>query len=141
MAKKRFDAVSFDQVMNDINCWLDYENDDENDLHDLNAIDSEKEDVSISVDASEEVLIEEEHEEEKEFRAEEVQNHHGRVGPPKKQLTKYRFVNSIDTSLNQENFEQLVYLNKHGNFETFTGYMGHVKDPKTESIPGKWPAK
>ena len=50
MAKKRFDAVSFDQVMDDINCQLDDENDDENDLHDLNASGSENEDFSISVD-------------------------------------------------------------------------------------------
>ena len=50
--------------MDDINCWLDDENDDENDLHDLNASDSENEDFSISVDASKEVLIEEECEEE-----------------------------------------------------------------------------
>ena len=31
MAKKRFDVVSFDQVMDDINRWLDDENNDEND--------------------------------------------------------------------------------------------------------------
>ena len=55
--------------MDDINCWLDDENDDENDLHDLNASDSENQDFSISVDAGEEVLIEEEREEEEEFRA------------------------------------------------------------------------
>ena len=120
MAKKRFDAVRSDQVMDDINCWLDDENDDENDLHDLNASDSENEDFSISVDVSEEVLIEEERKEEEEFRAEEVQNQRGRVGPPKKKLTKYRLVNSIGVSLNEENFEQLVYVNKHGNFDTFT---------------------
>ena len=128
MAKKRFDAVSIDQVMHDINCWLDDENDDENDLHDLNASGSENENFSISADASEEVLIEEQCEGEEEFRVEEVQNQRGRVGPSKKKLTKYRLVNSIDTSLNEENFEQLVYVNKHGNFETFTGYMGPVKD-------------
>ena len=29
MAKKRFDAVSFDQVMDNINRWLDDENDDD----------------------------------------------------------------------------------------------------------------
>ena len=113
MAKRRFDAVSFDQVMDDINCSLDDENGDENDLHDLNASDSENEDFSISVDASEEVLIEKDREEEEEFRAEEVQNQRDRVGPPKKKLTKHRFVNSIDTSLNEKNFKQLVYVNKH----------------------------
>ena len=134
MAKKRFDAVSIDQVMHDINCWLDDENDDENDLHDLNASGSENENLSISADASDEVLIEEEREEEEEFRAEEVQNQLGRVGPPKKKLTKYRLVNPIDTSLNEENFEQVVYVNKHGNFETFTGYMGPAKDPKTKNV-------
>ena len=80
------------------------------------------------------MLIEEEREEEEEFRAREVQNQRGKVGPPKKKLTKYRLVNSIDTSLNEENFEQLVYVNRHGNFETFTGYMGPVKDPKTEKV-------
>ena len=74
MAKKRLDAVSFDQVMDDVNCLLDDKSDDENDLHDLNVSDSENEDFSISVDASEEVLIEEKREEEEEFRAAEVQN-------------------------------------------------------------------
>ena len=54
--------------MDDINCWLDDENDGENDLHDLNASDRENEDFSIYVDASKEVLIEEEREEEEEFR-------------------------------------------------------------------------
>ena len=51
------------------------------------------------------MVIEEEHEEEEEFRAEEVQNQRGRNGPAKKNLTNYRLVNSIDTSLNEENFE------------------------------------
>ena len=107
-------------MMDDINCWWDDENDDENDLPDLNTSDSENEDFSIFVDASEETLIEEERKEEEEFHAKEFQNQRGRFGPPKKKLTKYRFVNSIDTSLNEGNFEQLAYVNKHGNFETFT---------------------
>ena len=113
MVKRKFDAVSFDQVMDDINCWLDDENGDKNDLHDLNASDSENEEFSISVDASEGVLIEEDREEEEEFRVEEVQNQRDRVGPPRKKLTKYRLVNSIDTSLNEKKFKQLVYVNKH----------------------------
>ena len=70
MAKKRFDEVGFDQVMVDMNCWLDDENDDENHFHDLDASDSENEDFSISADHSKEVLIEEEFEEEQEFCAE-----------------------------------------------------------------------
>ena len=49
-------------------------------------------------------------------------------------MTKWRLVNSIDTSLNEKHFEQLVYVNKHGNVETFTGYMEPVKDPKTEKV-------
>ena len=71
MAKRRFDAVRFDQVMDDINCWLDDENDEENDLHDLNASDSENKHFSISVDDSQEMFIEEEREEEEEFRTED----------------------------------------------------------------------
>ena len=72
--------------MNDINCWLDDENDDESDLHDVNASDSENEDFSLSVDASSEVMIEEEHVGVEEFCGEEVQNQRGRVGPPKKKF-------------------------------------------------------
>ena len=87
--------------MDDINCQLDDENEDKNDLHDLNASDSENQDFSISVDASEEVLIKEQREEEEEFRVGEVQNQRGRLGPPKKKLTKYRIVNSVDTSHNE----------------------------------------
>ena len=49
-------------------------------------------------------------------------------------MTKYRLVNLIDTSLNEKNVEQLVYVNKHGNFETFAEYMGPVKDPRTEKV-------
>ena len=49
-------------------------------------------------------------------------------------MTKYRLVNSIDTSLNIENVEQFVYVNKHGNFETFTGYMRPVKDLRTKKV-------
>ena len=41
--------------MNDKSCWLDNENDDENDLHDMNASDTKNEDFSTSLDASEEV--------------------------------------------------------------------------------------
>ena len=87
--------------MDDINCQLDDENEDKNDLHDLNASDSENQDFSISVDASEEVLIKEQREEEEEFRVGEVQNQRDKLGPPKKKLTKYRIVNSVDTSHNE----------------------------------------
>lgn len=40
----------------------------------------------------------------------------------------------MKTSFNEEKFERLVYGNKHGHFETFTRYMGSIKDPKTENI-------
>ena len=43
------------------------------------ASDSENEDFSISVDASEEVLIEQERKEEEKFNAEEVQNQRGKL--------------------------------------------------------------
>ena len=58
------------------------------------------------------------------------------VGPPKKKFTKYRLVNSIDTSLNEENFEQLVYVNKYGNFEIFTGYMKQVRTQTQRKYTG-----
>ena len=45
----------------------------------------------------------------------------------RKQLTHKRLVQSIDCSLDERNFEAIVYLNINENFQTLTGYLG----PKT----------
>ena len=66
MAKKRVsDVVSFSRVMNDIDNWLDEEeNNDEDDLHELNGDNSDNEDLSVNIDSSEPSLIEDELDEE-----------------------------------------------------------------------------
>ena len=48
-------------------------------------------------------------------------------------MSKYRSVNSTDTSLSDKIFEHLVYVIINGNFETFTGYMGPVIDAKKKN--------
>ena len=121
--------------MDNIKTWLDQEeNDDEGDLRDLNEGDSNNEGFSVDVDSGEQNLIQVELGEGEAFHVEEVLFDHRRVGPPKKKLTKYRLVNSFDTSLNEENFEGLVYVNRDENFETFLGYMGPENHPKIEKV-------
>ena len=48
----------------------------------------------------------------------------------RKQLTKKRLVHHIDSSLNEDNFEPIVYVNGKGHFEEITGYLGPKKPPK-----------
>ena len=66
MAEKRVsDVVSFSRVLNDIDNWLDEEeNNDEDDLHELNGDNSDNEDLSVNIDSSEQSLIEDELDEE-----------------------------------------------------------------------------
>ena len=46
---------------------------------------------------------------------------------PRKQLTRNRKVHDIDSSLDEANFEKIIYVNREGNFEEYVGYLG----PKT----------
>ena len=52
----------------------------------------------------------------------------------RKQLTRKRLVHSMDSSLDESNFESIVYVNRNGNFETFTGYLGPKTNKNTETI-------
>ena len=51
-----------------------------------------------------------------------------------KQFTRKRLVHSKDSSLDESNFEPIVYVNRNGNFETFTGYLGPKTNKNTKTI-------
>ena len=52
----------------------------------------------------------------------------------RKQLTRKRLVHSIDSSLDESNFEPIVYVNRNGNFETLTGYLGPKTNNNTKTM-------
>ena len=52
----------------------------------------------------------------------------------RKELKRKHLVHSIDSSLDESNFEPIVYINRNGDFETFTGYLGTRKNKNTKRI-------
>ena len=43
-------------------------------------------------------------------------------------------MNSIDSSLNEKNFDPIYYVNRFGHWETLTGYLGPKNSRQTETI-------
>ena len=52
----------------------------------------------------------------------------------RKQFTRKRLVHSIDSSLDESNFEPIVYVNRNRNFERFTCYLGLKTNKNTKTI-------
>ena len=52
----------------------------------------------------------------------------------RKQLTRKRLVHSIDSSLDECNFEPIVYVNRNGDFKTFICYLGLKTKNNTKKI-------
>ena len=52
----------------------------------------------------------------------------------RKTLTRSRNVNSIDASLNEDNFEPIHYVNGNGMWETLTGFLGPKSNKNTQTI-------
>lgn len=117
---KRKTSMGIDDVMNDINAWLGEESDDEaeDDLHEVVGDENEE------IDPSEKNMLEDEID--LEVESSSSQNRY----IFRKQLTKKRLVHNIDCSLNEDNFEPIVYVNGKGQFEEFTGYLGPKKKQK-----------
>ena len=51
----------------------------------------------------------------------------------RKTLTRSRNVNSIDASLNEDNFEPIHYVNGNGMRETLTGFLGPKSNKNTKT--------
>ena len=110
--------MDIDDVMNDINKWLDDSDDEAED--DLNEVNGDEE--------NEEILPSDQNASEDEFDFDCDDSGSSQNRPVyRKQLTRKCLVHSIDSSLKEINFEAILYVNSNGNFETFTGYL----DPKT----------
>ena len=122
---KRKTSMGIDDVMNDINAWLGEESDDEaeDDLHEVVGDENEE------IDPSEKNMLEDEID--LEVESSSSQNRY----ILRKQLTKKeRLVHNIECSLNEDNFEPIVYVNEKRQFEEFTGYLDQKKNKKTRRL-------
>ena len=54
--------------------------------------------------------------------------------PSKKLLTKNRLVHDIESSLNEECYNDIHFINGKGQWETLTGYLGPTANKNTKSI-------
>ena len=52
----------------------------------------------------------------------------------RKTLTRSRNVNSIDASLNEDNFKPIHYISGNGMWETLTGFLGPKSTKNTQTI-------
>ena len=48
--------------------------------------------------------------------------------------TKMNLVHDIDSAINQRSYDNLHYVNRQGNWETLTGYLGLKSSKNTETI-------
>ena len=121
---KRKTSMGIDDIMNDINAWLGEESDDEaeDDLHQVVGDENEE------IDPSEKNMLEDDND--LEVESSSSQNRY----TFRKQLTKKRLVHNTDCSLNEDNFEPIVYVNGKGQFEEFTGYLGPKKNKNTKTL-------
>lgn len=116
--------LSLEEALNDINAWIDENNDPDDDLlsddlGELNgAIEDNCDDDEEILDALEDTLSEPEDD--------------GPAQRHRKPLTRKRKVNSIDSALDIENYAENIYLNCSEDWEDITGYLGPMKNPKTE---------
>ena len=127
MSKRTRNVVSYEEAVADIIEWVDNEGDvrEIDELIGDNDSDVESGDeraAHIEINDPENELYEEEIDEQP-----NVQRH-------RKLLTRNRKVNSIDSSLNEENFNPIHYVNRFGHWETLTGYLGPKNSRQTETI-------
>ena len=123
--------------MNDINDWLAEENGEKDEIG-YNPDDLYGDEEEIDTNPSEECLEEEQQSEEPEDNV----NRQQRYGP-RKQLTRNRKVHDIDSSLDENNYKEIVHMNKDGVLEILFGYLCPKKDKNTKKIDGtqsiQWP--
>ena len=103
-------VLSFDDVLNDINDWLAEENGEKDEIGD-NLDDLYGEEEEIDTNPSQECLEEEQQSEEPEDNGNRQQRYR-----PRKQLTRSRNVRDIGSSLDENKYKEIVYMNKDGVF-------------------------
>ena len=122
---KRKSSMDISDVMNNTNKWLDDSDDEAEDY--LNEVNWYEE--------NEEILPSEQNfsENESDFDCDDSGSSQNRP-IYRKQLTRKRLVHSIDSSLDESKFEPIVYVNRNGNFKTFTGYLVPNTNKNTKTI-------
>ena len=113
--------------MNDIDDWLADENGEDDEIGDnLDELCGEEETESSS---SEKCLEEKQQSEEPEDKENRQQRYR-----PRKQLTRSRNVSNIDSSLDENNYKEVVFMKKDCVLEERYGYLGPKKDKNTKKI-------
>ena len=113
--------------MNDIDDWLADENGEDDEIGDnLDELCGEEETESSS---SEKCLEEKQQSEEPEDKENRQQRYR-----PRKQLTRSRNFSNIDSSLDEKNYKEVVFMKKDCVLEERYGYLGPKKDKNTKKI-------
>ena len=120
MSKRPKEKLSYSEAMQDLMEWVDNGGDEE----DIQEINGEDDQDRVSEDA---VSDEEDGTIDNEVEQTRPQKH-------RKTLTRSRNVNSIDASLNEDNFEPIHYVNGNGMRETLTGFLGPKSNKNTKTI-------
>ena len=120
--------LSFDDVLNDINDWLAEEHGESDEIGDnFDELCGEEEEIDSN--PSEECL----EEEQQSGKPEDNVNRRQRYGS-RNQLTRDRNLHGIDNLLDENNYKEIVYMNKDGVLEEICGYFGPKKDKITKKI-------
>ena len=120
MSKRPKEKLSYSEAMQDLMEWVDNGGDEE----DIQEINGEDDQDRVSEDA---VSDEEDGTIDNEVEQTRPQKH-------RKTLTRSRNVNSIDASLNEDNFEPIHYVNGNGMWETLTHFLGPKSNKNTQTI-------
>ena len=111
-------VLSFDDTLIDINHWLAEENGENDKIVDnLDEICGEEEEIDSN--PSEECLKEEQ----KYEKPEDNVNRQQRYGS-RKQLTRNRNVRNTDSSLDENSYKEIIYMNKDGALKELCDYLG-----------------
>ena len=121
-------VLSFDDVYNNINDWLAEKNGENNGIgDDLDELCPEEEEIDPN--PSEKCLEEEKQSEEIENNVDWQQRYR-----PRKQLTRNRNFPDIDGSLDENNYKEMVYMNKDRVLKELCGYLGPIKCKNTKKL-------
>ena len=128
MSKRTRNIVSYEEAIADIVEWVD----NEGDIRELDElIGDDDSDVGSGDERAAHI---ERNDPENELYEEEEIEEQPRVLRHRKTLTRNRKVNSIDASLSEENFDPIHYVNRFGQWETLTGFLGPKNNRQTETI-------
>ena len=138
MAKRKTTKnIRLEDVMSDINNWLDKDDGDNDESHDdLDELYDENEEIRDADNSTDQEVLRKEldKEDNNEEDNEGQPSRPSRYSGPSKQLTRKRFFHDIGSSLDESNFQNITYVNKYEKFEELTDYLGPKKDKNTKKL-------